>query len=169
MRATPVHPSTVIDTLRMTDRELVSLMARAQQGHDREAATSAGGRSAASDVRDNWPRLIVRVCHQRGQCTAYLVKPRDIHEHGLVALHGSYVHEGAACSVILRNKAGQPEQIPATILRCRHIAGRVHELVAVFNLPLRPDDYCLTDGMPGTVKGGGTPPPRAPDPIAAGL
>lgn len=157
MRQTPDQSAVVIDALRLNDRELSAIMARAteREGDAAQAVRRNGG------GRDDLPRMLVRICHQRGNCTTYLVKPRDVHEHGMVFLHGSYVHEGAACFALLRDRAGRPTQLPATIFRCRHIFGRVHELVAVFDRPICTEEYQFADG---TL----LPPASGPSGVASG-
>jgi hypothetical protein len=152
MRETPVQSANVVDALRLNDRELAAITARLP---DRESDAPGKVRRNSGTGRDDLPRMLVRICHQRGACTTYLVKPRDVHEHGIVFLHGSYVHDGAVCFVILRDREGRPTQLSATVFRCRHISGRVHELVAVFDRPIRVDEYQFADGAPLPARGSG--------------
>ena len=162
MRELTGQTTTVIDALRLNDRELAAIMARDAQ----RVADNATSAKRPGMVRDDLPRMIVRICHQRGNCTTYLVKPRDIHEHGMIFLHGSFVHEGAACFAILRDGAGRPTQIPATAFRCRHISGRVHELVAVFDRPIHRANYLYTDGTPVSAVSAENPLPATESPHA---
>jgi hypothetical protein len=161
MHEAPDPSAHIIDALRLNERELAAIVAR---WSDREAAAAPNVRRTTRSERD-LPRILVRICHQRGNCTTYIVKPRDIHEHGLVILHGSYVHEGAACFVILRDRDGQPTQLAATVFGCRHVSGRVHELVCVFNRPVRLREYQFADGTP-LAPNGSDPAPQSPVSVA---
>lgn len=165
MRDATAQATNIIDALRLNDRELAALMARS---FDREADTASSVRRSNRYGIDDLPRMLVHICHQRGQCTTYLVKPRDIHNHGVVFLHGSFVHEGATCFIILRDRSGRPTQLSATVFRCRHISGRVHEVVTVFDKPICVDEYSFPDGTrlpagePASSTAGSANPATAP-------
>lgn len=154
MRETTEQPLVIVDTLRSPDRDLLDVLAKLA-AKDAEAGGSAASlrRKTSGTVLD-LPRMLIRVCHQLGHCHTYLIKPRDIHSNGIVFLHGSYVHDGAKCALYLRSHDGKPAQIAATILRCRHVSGRVHELVAVFDRAIQLHEYSFADGspMPGVAQ-----------------
>ena len=146
MRDTPDQRHTIIDTLRLSDRELAEAVSRS-------AAASGDGqpqsmRRSPAGAGVDLPRTLVRICQQRGNCVTYLIKPRDLHANGIVFLHGSFVHEGAKCAVLLRLSDGTPTQLAATVLRCRHVGGHIHELVAVFDRAIAVKDYAFADGSP---------------------
>lgn len=59
---------------------------------------------------------------------AFVVIGRNLSEGGLAFLHGGPLAIGAPCSVTLFDKEGTPEVVHARIVRCRKVAGRIHEL-----------------------------------------
>lgn len=139
------EPSAVIvDSLRLSDRELSTVLAKVIE--------RAGVESDVPEtVQCDWPRMLVHICHVKGQCTTFLVKPRDVHAQGMVFLHGSFVHQGASCAALVRHADGTPTQLPATISDCRHLTGRVHEVTATFDEPIDPREYVCADGSPLTA------------------
>jgi hypothetical protein len=144
MSATLDQSNVIVDSLRLNDRELAAVLARSNDGAE-SPQQGALGRN------EDLPRTLVRICHERGNCTTFLVKPRRVHDHGMIFLHGSYVHKGALCAVLVRTAEGAPAQIPAAVFRCRHLSGRVHEVTAVFDAPVRLRDFRCADGTPLTA------------------
>jgi CheY-like chemotaxis protein len=63
----------------------------------------------------------------------YLVPTRDIAEGGASFLHGGYVHTGTRCLVQLITTAGTWTNVVATVARCRHVGGTVHEVGLKFD------------------------------------
>jgi hypothetical protein len=151
--AQALHNSTtrqIVDTLRLSDRDLLRMV----KIHLKPAA---GGSPVAAanetppidpNLMAALPRMLMRmhdgVAHR---WTTFLVKPCDIHSNGVVCLHGAFVHNGAKCAVLLRTTGGSPVQIPATVLHCHHLTGRLHQLVATFDEPVRLAHFCLADGV----------------------
>ena len=138
----------IVDSLRMSERDLMRLLAQIVARDGARTETNNARRAdleRAITESTGLPRTLVRICHPRGNCTTYLVKPRDIHTDGFVFLHGAFVHLGAECSMLVRARAGQPTQLSAKVIDCRHVSGRVHEVVASFDQPIRLEDYMLGD------------------------
>ena len=134
----------LVDTLRMTDRDLLRVLA-ALAGSGAKAGAEADARSAVAVA--NYPRVVLRLRDQlTGVWTAFLVKPRVIHEHGLTFLHGGYVHKDVRGAVLLRDAAGLPTQITVAIMACRHLTGRLHEAVATFERNLDLGQFQFADG-----------------------
>jgi len=138
------NSNAIIDTLRIPDRDLLRVL----------AFLSAKDGGSLKEAIANLPRMLVRICHQTGNCNTYLVKPRDIHRHGICFLHGAFVHTGAQCSVLLRTREGDPTQLAARVIRCRHVVGRIHEIVATFETAIEMKEFqfagALTlEGTPG--------------------
>ena len=143
------NPSTrkIVDTLRLSDRELLRLAAARATPIDHSDAAERADPLSPLPPAANLPRLLMRIQDPTcNQWTTYLVKPCDIHPHGLVALHGAFVYDGVRCAVLLRHRNGQPAQLPATVLRCCNVAGRVYQLVATFEAAISLDEYIFADG-----------------------
>lgn len=149
----------IVDTLRMNDRELAKLVIEPRPPAARAADPSSAGAAAAAGagslqgvpidpcLMTCLPRMLLRLQDRAsGQWTTFLIKPCDIHENGLVFLHGAFVYKGAKCVLLARGADVRPVQIPASILHCTHLTGRVHQLVAVFDQPIRLEDHLFSDG-----------------------
>jgi hypothetical protein len=145
------EPTTALmDTLRMSEKELLRVLAQLA-----DAVTPRKEADVKSAAVLNYPRALVRLRDQvSGAWTTYLVKPRLIHEHGLAFLHGSYVHKDVRGAILLRDASGRPTQISVNVVACRHLVGRLHEVVATFERQLILDQFQLADGtllsQPGT-------------------
>jgi len=140
----------IVDSLRMSERDLMRLLAQivAREGGSARVEASNAQRAElerAITESAGLPRTLVRICHPRGNCTTYLVKPRDIHTDGFVFLHGAFVHIGAECSMLVRACDARPTQLSAKVIACRHVTGRIHEIVARFDQPVRLEDYVWCD------------------------
>ncbi len=152
MNATREPTKVIVDCLRMNDRELAPMLV-ALARLDR---TGVPGRTPVTNVAipserstSNLPRVLVHLCQPDSTgCTTYLVKPRDLHEEGISFLHGAFVHNNARCTLLLRTANSEPTQIPARVINCRHVAGRIHELVAIFDQPVKLDEFQYPDGTP---------------------
>lgn len=133
----------VMDTLRMSERDLLRVL-----GQLAGAATdSPRGAENSCTVVANYPRAVMRLRDQTtGAWTTYLVKPRTIHEHGMTFLHGSYVHRGVRSDVLLRDATGQAAQLGGTVAMCRHVCGRIHEVVTTFERPIDLRSFKFADG-----------------------
>jgi CheY-like chemotaxis protein len=61
------------------------------------------------------------------------VATRNISRGGISILHSSYIHTGISCDVLLNLPGGTTQTIPGKVVRCSHIAGRVHEVGIAFH------------------------------------
>jgi hypothetical protein len=137
----------IVDTLRLSDRELLRLAVARATPIDQLDATERADRLSPLPPAANLPRMLMRIQDPTcNQWTTYLVKPCDFHDHGLVVLHGAFVYEGVRCALLLRHRNGQPAQLPATVLRCCNVGGRVYQLVATFEAAISLDEYIFADG-----------------------
>lgn len=136
---------TIVDTLRMTDKDLqrvLSLLPPGMEASDRSTLTARGGMV-------NLPRMVARLqCREGGGWITHLIKPREIHPHGVRFYFGQFIHQQVRCSLLLRDRHGQPVQLAAVVTSCRHLNGRVHEVTARFDRPIAREDYQYPDGTP---------------------
>lgn len=70
----------------------------------------------------------MRVRHPGGTEVFIRVGPRDLSENGMAFLNGGYLHVGTVVEFLLRLRSGEPIQIEATVVRCEHVYGRVHDV-----------------------------------------
>lgn len=74
---------------------------------------------------------------------------RNISATGISVLHGGFVYAGGACTVTLSSLWGERETIKGTVVHCRLIRGRVHELGIQFDRVI--DTRCFVSGAQSVV------------------
>ncbi len=78
----------------------------------------------------------MRVRHPGGSEVFIRVGPRDISELGMGFLHGGYLHCGTTCEFVLQLNSGETMPIVASVVRCDHVSGRVHDVGIAFAAPV---------------------------------
>lgn len=68
----------------------------------------------------------------------YLVCGRNISKGGMGFLHGGFLHPGNASDIVLTTIDGEKQIIQGTIVQCRFITGRLHEVGVKFNHTINP-------------------------------
>jgi len=58
----------------------------------------------------------------------FVAVSRNISASGMSVLHGGFVYPGTPCSMMLETVWGEPERVEGTVVHCRLVRGRVHEL-----------------------------------------
>jgi hypothetical protein len=135
--------SLLVDTLRMSERELLRMLGQLAGG----TGDAARNIEHTCTVVMNYPRAVMRLRDRTmGAWNTYVVKPRAVHEHAMTFLHGSYVHRGVRSDVLLRDAHGRPVQLGGTVVMCRHVCGRVHEVVTTFDNPIDLRSFRFSDG-----------------------
>jgi hypothetical protein len=123
-------PASFLDLLRLNDRELDELIRIAGQGTEPEP------QRLARRVRlEGQPRVRAELHHSRGFTGRFIVYPLDISAGGMAFLHGTYLHVGTTCIVHFLSARGEPVVVEGTVVRCRHIRGRSHEVGVSFREP----------------------------------
>ncbi len=87
-------------------------------------------------------RCVVHLQAQGGGTTAYLVPTRNISATGLGFLHGSFVYPGSKCLIQLTTMHGTWHNVPATVVRCNYVTGRIHEVGVRFLETIDPSEFC---------------------------
>jgi hypothetical protein len=111
-----------------------------------EQPSGAGGNPAAAAraaVRLPFRRLSVRmsVLHADGTAASIVVACRNLSSGGIGIFHSAYMHVGSPCAVALPRN-GKPDAVTrGTVVRCRHLGGRVHELGIKFTDAIDPRDF----------------------------
>lgn len=123
-----------LDTLRLSDKQWANVMSEI------EAATPTyDGGERRRDSRRRYKkhlRVIVRVEHPGGSNMTFAVRSRDISAMGVGFLHGSFLYPGTPCSVVLPALDGRMFSVKGTIVRCRLLQGKLHEVGVEFTDPI---------------------------------
>lgn len=133
----------IIDTLRLSEREASELLAEIEKA-------SAGSPLESLRQTKRWrlqsQRAVLSLKSQTGELQRMLAFPRNVSTGGASLLFGGFLHTGTPCQVTLRTLGGISEPVPGVVRRCRHVAGRVHELGIEFDRPVNPREYLISLG-----------------------
>lgn len=126
------------DTLRLSPSELESVL---------RSLDGVGQKAQENPKRAKWrwrlqpQRLVVTVLDAGGAKTHYIAAARNISAGGIGFLIGRFIYEGSPILVTVRGLDGKARGVQATVRRCRHIAGRLHEIGAQFSSEVNPRDF----------------------------
>lgn len=136
---TQIPDETCLDGLRISDaqyRRLVDAVEAKTENHQ--------GRERRKAPRVPYivsGGIMARIRHFDGSLQKILVRPRNLSSSGIAFFHGSFVYRNTHCLLHLRTRNGSNVLHHACIMRCRHVAGQVHEVGARFDQPIDVDDY----------------------------
>ena len=130
-----------IDTLRISEQEYRRVLAQLDEKSLEAKIKSVQRRRSPRFAHA--VHFVIRISHPGGTTCNYIVRGRDVSASGLSFLHGSFLHKGARCLVLLPGRVERWVQVPATIVRCRHLERRTHELGVHFDEPV--DLSVITD------------------------
>jgi hypothetical protein len=86
-------------------------------------------------VPDSFPLLMQSDAGGGSDIVCTLVA-KDLSAQGVGFFHAAYIYPGSRVKFTMKNREGEPVALEATVKRCRHIAGRVHEAGAIFEQPI---------------------------------
>jgi CheY-like chemotaxis protein len=96
-------------------------------------------------ARRTWrKRMKVMLTDPAGNTHSTEVVTRDLSRGGLSFLNNNFMHMGTRCTLQLITADNVGVEIQATVVRCRHVAGRVHEVGLRFDQRL---DQPLDEGQ----------------------
>ena len=124
-----------LDTLRLSRRQLQAVVQflRRQQDNFHGAEVRAEPRLPFSAEGG----VAIELRHPGGTVGRYLIRPHNLSSRGMGFLNGAFVYPGTACVVLLPKLAGHgARRIAGQAVRCRHVAGNVHEVGVRFEEPL---------------------------------
>jgi CheY-like chemotaxis protein len=103
---------------------------------DRATIGSGEGLDAANRLSYRQPELGLNVIYGAGGNASFKVCSRNLGQHGMAILHTGFMHEHTECTVSLPTIWGTIEKVVADIVKCRHVAGMVHEIELTFRDPI---------------------------------
>ncbi len=118
------EPAQRSNSLRAGERVLASLL-DAMDGREPGA-----GHPSREFVRWKYRRPVVelQLAMPNGGTNTLFLASRNISRQGMSMLHSAFMYPGTACRVILRSADGTARPIRATVRRCEHRGGKVHEV-----------------------------------------
>jgi hypothetical protein len=137
------------DILRLKPQETALILKRIEAGTkdiaqmDRREAPRMPYRQA--------PRVAIIVeSEQVGKRTFALI-PRNISRTGMSLLHGKFMYAGTACVAGLKALDGQLVPVRASVVWCRLVTGRIHEIGLRFEEPIEIEDFVPSGEDPEPV------------------
>jgi len=115
---------------RLTDADQIIEQLDNAAGRDPEAAKRGS-------ARRRWRKpLKIQVTHPGGDIRQVDVVTRNLSSHGLSFLNHGYLHIGSRCELQLITPDNAWVDVQATVVRCRFVAGRAHEVGIRFDQPV---------------------------------
>lgn len=131
-----------VSTLRMSPMEVERLK--------RELDAEGAGSGESKRAFKRWPlesrSVRVEIQHPGGAATVLNYVPRNISREGIGLLHSSFVYTGTRCTVLMPHPTRGQVPLGGTIMRCRHVRGKIHELGIRFDKPIDVKEYLGVDG-----------------------
>lgn len=138
----PSTPQPILDTLKLSEAEWHEIAQHLDDAASKaDAPTNTKKRRAKRERFAKRSLLIFRVAHPGGNEERYLVRSRNVSDTGLGFLHGGFLYPKSECVVVLQRKDRMYVEVPATVVRCRLITGKVHEVGIKFRNPIRCAEY----------------------------
>ncbi len=132
-----------LNTLRLAQHDLQKLLE--QFDHSQTKTTHPDREFVRWSYRVSAVDLVLE--HTTGSKISLPVASRNISRGGISILHSSYIHTGNRCEIILQIPGGKAQAIPARIIRCAHITGRVHEVGIAFDEQISTKDLLGLDPL----------------------
>jgi len=127
-----------IDTLKLPQQDYVLLLSQLD-GNLRTRRTDDQRRHRR--VRYHLRDMRVLIHRQAINNLPYVVRPHNLSARGIGFLHGFYVHPGTRCETALTTLHGEAVIVPGQVVRCRHLAAKIHELGVEFDHEIRLSDF----------------------------
>lgn len=139
-----VQPGGSGNTIRLREAELLALNKELD-------AASTGGDFKRRTVRWDFLKGSVRieVSQPGGAITNLRYAARNLSSDGVGILHRSYVHAGTGCNVYLPKPDGTETAVAATVMRCKHFKGLIHEVGIKFKKAINIRDFMSVDPLEG--------------------
>ncbi|MBL0926776.1 MAG: response regulator [Phycisphaerales bacterium] len=129
----------VIDTLRMPAKELEAVLREL----DRHAHKGKAVQRKTKRWRVQPQKMVVSVVNELGPTSHVLAVPRNLSHTGIGFLFGGFLHPGTRVFVTLRRMDGQAANMPGTVVHCRLIKGRLHEVGMRFDREVNPREFFI--------------------------
>ena len=96
-----------------------------------------------SHTRHNYrpPSVAIQVTHPGGGYARYLVGARNLSQEGVGLIHGGFLYDGAGCTVVLETRQNELLAFPGTIVACRHVDAKIHEIGVRFSRKIDIETY----------------------------
>ena len=112
---------------------LSALLDRLDEDANVEQSAAGADRRRGARHRYRLKGLIVDIHQPGGTTQSFLVPTRNLGAGGISFLHGGYLHRGTRCTAQLITAYNTWQSAEGTVVSCRYVEGRVHEVGVCFN------------------------------------
>ncbi len=135
-------PSGRHNTLNLSAEQLSVIM-------DQLDEAGEGGRTRRTHARVSFrlQAVEVEIFQPSGGSVQFCVACRNLSRGGLSLVHSSYMHVGTKCRVRLEHHSDGPMWINATVVQCRHVTGRIHDVGLRFEKEIDVNDFVRLDPL----------------------
>ncbi len=144
LRVRQIESSRLIRSIRLSDHRLQQLLDSLDAGGQAVPAEAARQRKHER-VACRLHAVVLRITH-RDEAVNFLVPTRNISRGGLGFLHGSMLHQGTPCKLMLVFKDGRKLKADGTVARCRHVSGMIYEVGVKFDREIDLQDAPVDTG-----------------------
>jgi CheY-like chemotaxis protein len=125
------------DSIRLPQRELEQLLSDL----NRQQVGAAGSKRRTR----RWAMIpgkgVLTLTDSAMRQSHHLVVPRNLSSGGMSFLLGGFVYLGTHCTITLKGLEGKAHGIGATIRRCQHVRGRLHDVGVAFDAPIKAREF----------------------------
>jgi CheY-like chemotaxis protein len=114
----------VFDTLRLNNDQIQELVDELE----RPLAHEIDSRRLKRRWSVDGARVILATLDDSGQTTRQLAVARNLSSSGVALITGKFVYPGTACTATFKNLGGDIRTESGTVVRCRHVQGRIHDV-----------------------------------------
>ena len=121
----------LVDSLHLSDEQYATIVTDLDT-----AAAHFEGEEQRQSVRRAYGAdaiLVWEFAQDRTPVVRYLVRCRNISSGGAAFLHGAYVHPNTPCTLTLLKRDRSGIRFGATIMRCQHVSGHIHDVGVQFD------------------------------------
>lgn len=108
-----------------------------------------GGRVRRNHSRLSFrvPAIEVEVYQPSGGSVSFFVACRNLSRGGLSVVHSSYMHVGTKCRIKMQHNTDGEVWIKSSVVQCRHVTGRVHDVGLKFDKEIDVNDFMKLDPL----------------------
>ncbi|MCX5662534.1 MAG: PilZ domain-containing protein [Planctomycetota bacterium] len=133
--------NTYVDSVRLSRTQFAEILEDLERSRSQapDGNRRKGDRQACSAVAG----VLLEIEHPGGVMARFIVRPRDISRTGVGFVHGGFVYKGSKVIVTLVMLDREMIVLRGTVVRCRHLKARIHEIGMRFNEPLKADPFAV--------------------------
>ena len=132
-----MNETRLVNTIRLDDDKITKILERLDATHG-----SISTERRATRYRYRVPAMIVHMAQPgSSEAVPFLVPTRNVSSTGMSFLHGGFVHIGTRILAQMTTTKGTWNRIVGTVVRCRLVEGKIHEVGVRFVNDLDPSAY----------------------------